>query len=1141
MGRPEQHAARIFLLGRFAVEVGGELIAASAWTKRRPIEVLVALALAAGRVLHREELIDRIWPEKELEAGANNLHRALYDLRRVIGTEIAMLDRGVARLAESVWVDVHAFEDASTTNDQADLARALELYRGPLLPDDPYSDALAARREALRQRVVDAGLRLANLHHVAREPEPCIATLRRMLALESGLEPAHQLLMRVLAETGRTGDALRQFAECTSALRESFDATPSRATFELKAAIEGGEIAPLPVATKPPPRATPVSAPSAASSTADVSRRLVGAAASRPIHGRADALDCVRRFVDAQAGVLLLVGEAGLGKTRLAGECARMAAGAGAIVLAGLGLDLDSGVPYAPFADAWAHYRRSTGAPDEHDPFLSFAPSGSSAQEDRLRLLHSIERSIETLGSQTPVCIVIENLHQADQSSLLLFHHLARATRALPLMLVGTLREEEVQVGSPLHTLLGGLRREQLATRVDLRRLDLDATAQLVAELWAEVGPEVATAVHALAEGNPFHTEEVVQAMREEGSTRPTVPANLLDTVRHRVRRLGRDAERLLSAAAVAGVRFSFDVARRASGLEHEPALDALELGVEARIVEDEAGEYRFRHALTRQALLDALTGARKVYLHGAVADAFELVGDARNADRAELLAFHLEAAGQLARALPYLLSAGERAQTRLGFTEAVAFLGRATAIMDAIGRSDGEQRFQVLRMMGGMRMALSDLDGAVRDLDAAASLASDGFRPSATQTALVKRIAALALIQGGHLDEARKRLDDAVAALSGSTNDPELPAVLYLLAQLRWHEEKFVEAKELAVQSLEEAEARNDRHAMSKAHEMLALACHSLGTWQEGHAHEQERQALADGTLDVDQAFDVHLCLWEYHLYGEQNGKHIRDAVDQTLLQAQRMKAPRAVALCENFSGTLDFQGGRWSEAETQLRQAIERFRHVGSASGEALSLQRLAVLLTARGEVEAARTLLDEGLVVGGRAAMRSHCLTRIHASLARNHLAADDREAARASLEEGLAEAARHGHCATCNALLLPEAVRVALAWNDLDAAESYAKRLDDVAHKFASRAWTAMAHHARGRVHAARGEIDAAFEALEHAREAFDALGVPYEAGRCLMAQSRLFAASKGKARARGAALEQEAQRVFAALGAAELET
>ena len=276
----------------------------------------------------------------------------------------------------------------------------------------------------------------------------------------------------------------------------------------------------------------------------------------------------------------------------------------------------------------------------------------------------------------------------------------------------------------------------------------------------------------------------------------------------------------------------------------------------------------------------------------------------------------------------------------------------------------------------------------------------------------------------------------------------------------------------------------------------MLALACHSLGAWQEGHAHEKERQALADGTLDVDQAFDVHLCLWEYHLYGDQGAAGIRTSVDQTLEQARRMKAPRAIALCESFAGTLDFQGGRWNEAEAQLRQAIERFRQVGSASGEALSLQRLAVLLTARGELEESRALLDEGIVVGGRAAMRSHCLTRIHASLARNRLAAGDREGAQASLEEGLAEAARHGHCATCSALLLPEAVRVELACGQRsrsrgvrEAARGGRRIVSAAAH---GRRWR---EHARGRVLAARGDVDAAFDAFERRASAFDEVGYP----------------------------------------------
>jgi hypothetical protein len=157
-----------------------------------------------------------------------------------------------------------------------------------------------------------------------------------------------------------------------------------------------------------------------------------------------------------------------------------------------------------------------------------------------------------------------------------------------------------------------------------------------------------------------------------------------------------------------------------------------------------------------------------------------------------------------------------------------------------------------------------------------------------------------------------------------------------------------------------------------------------------------------------------------------------------------------------------------------------------------------------------------------------------------MTRNRLAARDRDAARASLEEGLAEAARHGHCATCSALLLPEAVRVSLAWEDLAAAERFAATLDDVAKRFASRAWTAMAEQTRGRVLAARGKVEDAFETLERARAGFEAIGAPYEAARCVVAQGRLFAGARGKGRGRGAELAQAAQGAFAALGASDLE-
>jgi hypothetical protein len=248
-------------------------------------------------------------------------------------------------------------------------------------------------------------------------------------------------------------------------------------------------------------------------------------------------------------------------------------------------------------------------------------------------------------------------------------------------------------------------------------------------------------------------------------------------------------------------------------------------------------------------------------------------------------------------------------------------------------------------------------------------------------------------------------------------------------------------------------------------------------------------------------------------------------------------MGAPRALALCFNFGGALDFQAGRWAAAEKSLRDAVTLYGEVGSASGESLSLQRLGVLLTARGEIEEARRVLGEGLVVAERAAMRSHCLTRLHASMIRNRLAAHDRAGVEASLAEGLEAARRHGRCVTCNALLLPEAVRAQLYLGDLAAAEDSAARLAQTSAEFDSQAWSAMAAQAGGRVELARGRAAEAAASFARARAGYLAVEQPYEAARCLLAQA---ASLRADGRDEAAELERTARAELAVLGTAGVE-
>lgn len=248
-------------------------------------------------------------------------------------------------------------------------------------------------------------------------------------------------------------------------------------------------------------------------------------------------------------------------------------------------------------------------------------------------------------------------------------------------------------------------------------------------------------------------------------------------------------------------------------------------------------------------------------------------------------------------------------------------------------------------------------------------------------------------------------------------------------------------------------------------------------------------------------------------------------------------MQAPRAIALCQCFNGALEFQAGRWDDAETALRESIQLYHDLGAASGEALARQRLGVLQTARGQLDAAMTSFEEGVLVAERATMRAHCLARLYASMTRNRLIAEDLDAADHYLALGLAMGERHGNCATCDSLLLPAAVSVHVAQGNLAAAETFCRQLEAAAEEYASRTWVAMARQTRGELAAAEGNLDEALACYTEAHEAFEVADNVYKAACCRAATAELLETrgapgdAEAATRARG-----EARQVLERLGA-----
>jgi DNA-binding SARP family transcriptional activator len=1096
-------ALKVHLLGRFEVVRGDAPIPVSAWRRRRPADLLKLVALAPGHRLARDLVIETLWPDKDPGSGANNLHRALYDLRQVLGDRWIDVDHGLVAMRPDAWVDVDAFEAAVASGRPEALGAAVGLYKGDLSPDDPDSPWLAQRRAALRRAFAEAALPLAR-DIAGRDGPAAVPLLRRLLEVRPESEEGHRLLMRVFAQSGRRADSLRQYDACELALREAGMGAPAPETRALREAIQRGEVGPVPSRTS-------------SDGLRRAARRLLGVAEAPPLRGRTAELLLIESMVEQESGALVLLGERGIGKTRLAVEGARIAHHRGAAVLAGVPGGWGP-APYSVLASAFRDWEEASGAAGV-DPFASLPPGPPEAQ--KLRLTESVERALEAAGGGHPVYLVVEDVHLADESSLNLLHHLARSARALKLMLVCTCREDEVRAGSPVQTFLAHLDCERLAAGVRLARLALEATREQLADLLRSPPTEALLAqVYRATDGNPFYTEEVARALEATGHL--ALPESPAAAIRTRVARLGPRVEAFLSAAAAAGRRFEFEVVRPVSGLTAHDLLNAVETCLEARLLEEHGGGYHFHHSLVRDAVYDALPPRRRLELHRAIADAVEARASAAGEpeEASEALAFHRRAAEQWGAAFRHLVAAGHRAAARGGLAEASACYRQALEVVDA-AEAGGPERLELLEALGELQLALAESGAAARTFRAAAELSGpDGWRPDAEQRALARRQEALAIVAAGRPEEAEPLLEAALAEAQGGPGG-EAAEILWARAALAWHRGDLRAAAALADRCVDEADRIGDPEIGARGREAAALA---RGAPEPGGA----------GSDEAAEPFDLHLSLWEAALAGGRPLAEVEAAAGAFGERALRRGARRQLAVARAVEGALALEQGRFEVADAALRTAVALGREVEFALGEAFALERLGVLLTARGRLDEGLDVLGVAMLVAERAVLRRHALTRVHVALVRNRLAAGAIYAAEDFARESSETAARQGECAVCDALLRPELVRVALSRGRVDQAE---READDFEALAARRVGLApLARLARGRVLAARGAGGEALLAIEDARQAFLTQGRAYEAARALEVQARLLAAGGAAWAAEARRVAAEAAGALAAIGA-----
>ncbi len=500
------------------------------------------------------------------------------------------------------------------------------------------------------------------------------------------------------------------------------------------------------------------------------SRSGTGPAAA--LIGRTTELAMVRRAIDELSGrggsTIVITGDAGIGKSRLVAEAREYAAAGGALVLEGACFPHDRGYPHAPlvellrtrFATLTPETIRACTGAFAHEvaavlPELAAilgtppVPSSADAEPERRRLLAALTHLLAATAEDQPVLVIVEDLHWCDDASLDVLFNLARRAPGVPLLLLVTFRPDEVE--GRLRDWLAQLNRGRLATDLLLGPLADGEVARLIQAATGSrdaLPVDIAAAIAALAEGNPFFIEELVTACAgraaggqpddtpDSGSLPlPCLPRSLQTAVLQRVERLSATAREALRIAAVAG-RW-FDIALIENLLQvDEPALLALmrEMVSVGLVVEESRDRYAFRHALTRQAVVSELLARERIAVHRRVAEALEHRPGVADDGRVSDLAYHFHQAEIWDKALSHGGAAGAHARRLHAPYAAIEHFSRAldaAAHLAAAGGGCAElSRAAVAalhRDRGRAYETVGDFDRARAGYEVAADLAHQG------------------------------------------------------------------------------------------------------------------------------------------------------------------------------------------------------------------------------------------------------------------------------------------------------------------------------------------------------------------------------------------------------------------------------
>lgn len=1040
------------LLGRFAVAVDGVEIAADRWPSLRAMQLVQLLSLQARHRLHRDLIMDSLWPQLEPEAAAANLRKAVHHARQALGRH----DSLVLQAGELVlWpdrplsVDADAFEQRALAalglRDATACADAAGHYAGDLLPGARYEAWTEPARERLQARFLEL-LRAS-------------AQWERLAQQDPTDEPAHRALMQRELAAGNRAAAVRWYAQLREALQHTLGVSPEAQTEALYERCVAGlqAVGPTLVGRGPV--------------LAQVAAWLGMPATERP------------------AGIVLR-GSAGMGKSALCREIEVQARRRGWTALR---IDAaESGRTYevvASLAERLILDDRAVldriGAPARtvlaQLSALAAPAHAPLGPLGRHQVVGALRRLLLAAAPGAPVLLLVDDAHRLDDADVDVLMQLAIAGAPVCLLLA----TRPLAAAAALAQAVSRLQRAGVLQTIDLEPLDDDDGRRLALQARpAPLPDEVLSRIVQAAEGNPFAVIELARCAapghhgRLPGSSAEAITARLCD--------VPADALALLRWLALGGDELDVRTVEALAVLAEVPGLAALDGALDAGVLVVADGRYRFRHGLVRQALMDQVPPHRRQPMHRQMA-----------AQLAEMdavparVARHWLEGGQPRNAVPWQVAAAREAVRLAAFSDALNHL-KPLLVLQPDHAEALQLRAEALDAMGDpAAMAAYRLAA-----DAAGEPDSHNLRAKAA-LAQVKQgdpKGALLALQGVRPTSVDGLLSEALAysgAAALGVADPAMGTA------------KAAVARRLALES-------GDTTALVIASWAQAAAAHARGELHRSvWADLQETCAVPHLALRV---FDGHLCITQRFLYGARPYADVIEFACALSTEAQRLGAARGHAFGVTLRGEAEWLAGDLSAARLHLREGARLHRAIGGSVGEALSLQRLAEVALHEGRRDEAQALIDEALDVARQTDIGFHLLDRIYGT--RINLHADDPAAALHVMED--ASVSVRGPLETCPGCRITFAVPAAIAAaraGELTLAsqhEAQCAYLANVVMRLP--AWYAAHDEVRGHLAAARGDsADDAVARFAAAAARFREAGQPLDAARC----EQLAAAAPGR--------------------------